>query len=91
MMTDHGQRVYQARGSTAEWVNADARTHRVLDRIPVRSLQEVHTWALWIALAHNLMRTMAVVPHLMDLTRAAPPRAGSRSGRSSGSSRVLSS
>ena len=65
MMTDEGQRVYKDRGSTAEWVNADARTHRVLDRIPVRGLRKVHTWALWIALAHNLMRTMELVPHLM--------------------------
>jgi len=65
MMTDEGQRLYKDRGATAEWVNADGRAHRVLDRIPVRGLQKVHTWALWIALAHNLMRTMQLVPHLM--------------------------
>jgi transposase len=65
MASDDGQRVYKTRGATAEWVNADGRTHRVLDRIPVRGLQKVHTWALWIALAHNLMRTMELVPHLM--------------------------
>ena len=65
MMTDEGQRVYKARGSTAEWVNADVRTHRVLDRIPVRGLQKVQTWVLWVALAHNLMRTIRLVPHLM--------------------------
>lgn len=65
MMTDEGQRLYKDRGSTAEWLNADVRTHRVLDRIPVRGLRKVQTWALWIALAHNLMRTMELVPHLM--------------------------
>jgi hypothetical protein len=65
MMAPEGQRLYRDRGATAEWVNADARTHRVLDRIPVRGLQKIHTWALWIALAHNLMRTMELVPHLM--------------------------
>jgi transposase len=65
MMTDPAHRIYQDRGSTAEWVNADARTHRVLDRIPVRGLEKVHTWALWIALAHNTIRTMELVPHLM--------------------------
>jgi hypothetical protein len=65
MMTDDGQRLYKDRGATAEWVNADGRAHRVLDRIPLRGLQKVHTWALWIALAHNLMRTMQLVPHLM--------------------------
>ena len=26
---------------------------------------KVHTWALWIALAHNMLRTMEIVPHLM--------------------------
>lgn len=65
MVSDDGRQVYRARGATAEWVNADGRTHRVLDRIPVRGLQKVRTWALWIALAHNLMRTMELVPHLM--------------------------
>jgi transposase len=65
MMTDEGKRLYHDRGATAEWVNADARTHRVLDRIPVRGLQKIHTWVLWVALAHNLMRTMEVAPHLM--------------------------
>lgn len=65
MMTDEGQRLFKDRGSTAEWVNADGRTHRVLDRIPVRGLEKVHAWALWIALAHHLMRTMELVPHLM--------------------------
>lgn len=65
MASEDGRRVYKTRGATAEWVNADGRTHRVLDRIPVRGLHKVHTWALWIALAHNLMRTMGLVPHLM--------------------------
>jgi len=64
---DHpaGQQVYKARSATAEWVNADGRTHRVLNQIPVRGTTKVLTWALWIALAHNLMRTMQLVPHLM--------------------------
>jgi transposase len=65
MTTAEGQQIYKARGATAEWVNADARTHRILDRIPVRGLRKVHTWALWIALAHNMVRTMQIVPHLM--------------------------
>jgi transposase len=65
MTTDEGRQVYRARGATAEWVNADGRTHRVLNHIPVRGQGKVLTWALWIALAHNLMRTMDLVPHLM--------------------------
>jgi transposase len=65
MTSDEGQQVYKTRGATAEWVHADGRTHRVLNHIPVRGTKKVFTWALWIALAHNLMRTMNVVPYLM--------------------------
>ncbi len=65
MASEAGQQVYKTRGATAEWVNADGRTHRVLNRIPLRGSTKVLTWALWIALAQNLMRTMELVPHLM--------------------------
>ena len=65
MTTEDGKRIYKERGATAEWVNADGRAHRILDRIPVRGLRRVHTWALWIALAHNMIRTMEIVPHVM--------------------------
>lgn len=65
MGTPAAQAVYKARAATAEWVNADGRTHRTLNTIPVRGLQKVHTWALWIALAHNMIRTLEIVPHLM--------------------------
>jgi len=30
----------------------------------VRGLQKVHTWVLWLALAHNMMRALEIVPHL---------------------------
>ena len=65
MATDEAKTIYKARGATAEWVNADARTHRTLGRVLVRGLAKVHTWALWVALAHNMLRTMDIVPHLM--------------------------
>lgn len=65
METDEAQQLYKARAATAEWVNADARTHRTLTTIPVRGLRHVHTWALWIALAHNMVRMLEIVPHLM--------------------------
>jgi len=57
--------LYRQRAATAEWINADLRTHRALDRVLVRGLNKVHTWVLWVALAHNLLRTMGIVPHLM--------------------------
>jgi transposase len=65
MTSDDGRQVYKTRGATAEWVNADGRAHRVLNQIPVRGRGKVLTWALWIALAHNVMRTLEIVPHLM--------------------------
>jgi transposase len=65
MATPHATALRKARGATAEWVNADARTHRTLSHIPVRGLIKVHTWVLWIALAHNLLRLTDLIPHLM--------------------------
>jgi transposase len=65
MATDQAKAIYKRRGSVAEWVNADARTHRSLGRIGVRGLAKVQTWVLWVALAHNVMRAMAIIPHLM--------------------------
>jgi len=65
MATDEAKGLYKARAATAEWVNADARTHRTLGRLLVRGLPKVQTCVLWVALAHNMMRTMDIVPHLM--------------------------
>jgi transposase len=65
MATDHAKTLYKTRAATAERINADARTHRALTTIPVRGLPKLQTWILWIALAHNVMRTMAIIPHLM--------------------------
>jgi transposase len=65
MATDEAKAVYRARAATAEWVNADTRTHRTLGPLLVRGLGKVLTWVLWIALAHNMMRTMGIVPHRM--------------------------
>ena len=65
MATEAAKTIYRGRGSVAERVNADARTHRTLGHLAVRGLQKVHTWVLWIALAHNMMRAMTIIPHQM--------------------------
>jgi transposase len=65
MQTDEAKQQYRHRGAIAERINADARTHRTLGRLLVRGLPKVHTWVLWFVLAHNLMRSLEVVPHLM--------------------------
>ena len=65
MQTDEAKQQYRHRGAIAERINADTRTHRTLARILVRGLPKVQAWARWVALAHNLMRSMELVPHLM--------------------------
>ena len=65
MATDAAKTLYKTRAATAERINADTRTHRGLTTIPVRGLPKIHTWVIWIALAHNMMRAMAIIPHLM--------------------------
>ena len=57
--------LYRQRGAIAERINADVRTHRTLGRLLVRGGAKVQAWVLWVALAHNAMRAMGIVPHLM--------------------------
>lgn len=56
MATEDAKTIYKARAATAEWVNADTRTHRTLSAFPVRGLEKVHSCALWVAVTHNLLR-----------------------------------
>jgi transposase len=65
MGTDAAKQQYRARGAIAERINADVRTHRTLDRLLVRGRHNVQCWVLWLALAHNVVRAMEIVPHLM--------------------------
>ena len=65
MATDEAKALYRQRGSVAERINADWRRHRGLTQLAVRRVAKVHTWALWFALATNLMRLMDLVPHRM--------------------------
>jgi transposase len=65
MQTDAAKQQYRQRGAVAERINADVRTHRTLGRLLVRGQPKVLSCVLWVALAHNMMRTMEIVPHLM--------------------------
>jgi transposase len=65
MATDEAKGRYRIRAATAERINADTKGHRAMHAVPVRGLPKVHTWALWVALAVNVMRAMEIVPHLM--------------------------
>jgi IS5 family transposase len=59
MATDAAQAIYKERAATAECVNAQAR-NRGLQQVVVRGLRKVHAVLLWFALAHNLLRTVAL-------------------------------
>jgi transposase len=59
MGTESAKEIYKERASTAECVNAQAR-NRGLQQFLVRGLPKVRAVALWFALAHNLMRAVAL-------------------------------
>jgi len=59
MATADARTIYKERAATAECVNALAR-NRGLRQFLVRGLPKVHAVLLWFALAHNLMRSVAL-------------------------------
>jgi transposase len=59
MGTQEARDIYRERASTAELANAQAR-NRGLRLLRVRGLVRVRAVVLWFALAHNLMRTVAL-------------------------------
>jgi transposase len=71
MASDEAKSLYKLRAATAECVNAQART-RGLQRMPVRGRAKVRCIVLLFALAHNLMRAVALVPELLGLGRPPP-------------------
>jgi hypothetical protein len=66
MASDEAQDLYKRRAATADCVNAQAR-NRSLQRMPVQGLQMVRCVSVLLALAHNLMRTLAPAPQLLGL------------------------
>jgi len=59
MGTPEAKEIYRQRAATAECVNAISR-NRGLRQFLVRGLQKVRAVVLWFALAHNLMRAVAL-------------------------------
>ena len=68
--TEEAKAIYQERAATAEGVNAQAR-ERGLTRLRVRGTAKVRGVLLLQALAHHLMRTLAVAPHRLGYGRGA--------------------
>jgi transposase len=64
MNTDAAREIYKNRAATAECVNAQARNRGLL-RMPVRGLAKVRCVVKLFALAHNLMRIVALAPQLI--------------------------
>ncbi len=59
MSTDEAKEIYKLRCQTAEWVNAQTRTHG-FQQMPVRGLKKARCIALLHALAHNVQRDVAL-------------------------------
>jgi transposase len=70
MGTDEAKDIYKDRAATAECVNAQAR-ERGLIRLRVRGTPKVRCVLLLQALAHNLMRTLALAPELLGYGKGA--------------------
>lgn len=66
MASDEAKQLYKRRAAAAECVNAQAR-NRGLQRLPVRGKSKVRCIALLYALAHNVMRVVALVPQWLGL------------------------
>lgn len=61
MGMEEAKEIYKERAATAECVNANLRNHGLRGFL-VRGLRKVRAVVLLFALAHNLMRTMAICP-----------------------------
>ena len=66
MGTEEAKAIYKNRAATAECVNAQAR-NRGLIMLPVRSTEKVRCVILLHAVAHNLMRMLALAPQLIRI------------------------
>ena len=59
MGTEAAKTIYKERAATSECVNAIAR-NRGMQRLRVRGRAKVNAVLLWFALAHNMMRAVAL-------------------------------
>ena len=59
METEEAKGIYRLRAATAEWANAQVRCHGLV-RFTVRGLSKALNVVLLVAIAHNLMRWLAI-------------------------------
>jgi transposase len=74
MSAEQAKEIYKQRAATAECVNAQARNRGLL-RMPVRGLTKVRSVVGLFVLAHNLMRTAVLAPHIIGWGRGASAKA----------------
>ena len=60
MAAGEAKAVYRGRGSTAEWANAQVSQHGV-SRFTVRGVAKLTSVILMAAVAHNLLRWIAII------------------------------
>lgn len=60
MGSDEAKAIYKQRAATAETVNADAKTHRGLDRLRVRGLGKALASATLFALTYDILRLISL-------------------------------
>lgn len=69
MQDPQAKEIYKQRAATAELVNAQARNRGML-RMPVRGLRKARSVVGLFVLAHNLLRTAVLAPHLVGWGRS---------------------
>lgn len=74
MSAEQAKEIYKQRAATAECVNAQARNRGLL-RMPVRGLTKVRSVVGLFVLAHNLMRTAVLAPHIIGWGSGASAKA----------------
>ncbi len=55
MGTDAAKETYKLRASTSECANADLRSHRGLQQLPVRGIEKTVMLGLWMAITYNAL------------------------------------
>lgn len=61
METPEAKALYKMRAATAEWANAQVRSHGLLS-FTVRGLDKVLSVVLLVVIAHNILRSVALMP-----------------------------
>jgi len=65
MQTDEAKQIYKQRAATIETINGDLKEHRGLTRFRVRGLDRVQSVLLLSVLSYNLLRALAIAPHVI--------------------------